>query len=97
MEKRAKILVIDDEVEFTADLHAVLEAKAYHVVSASNREQAQERLRREKPDLVILGTIMPRGDAFSMHQWLKQRPISASCLSLCLMPRWKSNWLKDGG
>jgi DNA-binding NarL/FixJ family response regulator len=74
MEKRAKILVIDDEVEFTADLHAVLEAKAYHVVSASNREQAQEVVRREKPDLVILGTIMPRGDAFSLHQWLKQSP-----------------------
>ena len=74
MEKRAKILVIDDEVEFTADLHAVLEAKAYHVVSASNREQAQEMVRREKPDLVILGTIMPRGDAFSLHQWLKQSP-----------------------
>jgi len=74
MEKRTKILVIDDEVEFTADLHAVLEAKAYHAVSAGNREQAQERLRREKPDLVILGTIMPRGDAFSLHQWLKQSP-----------------------
>lgn len=74
MEKRAKIMVIDDEVEFTADLHAVLEAKAYHVVSASNREQAQEMVRREKPDLVILGTIMPRGDAFSLHQWLKQSP-----------------------
>jgi DNA-binding NarL/FixJ family response regulator len=74
MEKRAKIMVIDDEVEFTADLHAVLEAKAYHVVSASNREQAQEVVRREKPDLVILGTIMPRGDAFSLHQWLKQSP-----------------------
>ena len=26
------------------------------------------------PDIVILGTIMPRGDAFQFHQWLKHTP-----------------------
>lgn len=72
MEKRAKILVIDDEPEFVADLRATLEAKGYQLVTASNREQAQEMVRQEKPDLVVLGTIVPRGDAFSLQEWLKQ-------------------------
>jgi len=74
MEKRAKILVVDDEAEFTADLQATLEAKTYQVVAAGNKGQAQEIVRHEKPDLIILGTILPRGDAFLLHQWLKQSP-----------------------
>jgi len=74
MEKRAKILVVDEEPKFTMDLQVALEATGYQVVAASNRSEAQEIARREKPDLTILGTIAPRGDAFLLHQWLKQSP-----------------------
>jgi DNA-binding NarL/FixJ family response regulator len=74
MEKRVRILIVDDELEFTSDLQAKLEAKAYQVVVASNRLQAEEAVRSEKPELVILGTMLPRGDAFLLHQWLKQSP-----------------------
>jgi DNA-binding NarL/FixJ family response regulator len=74
MEKRAKILVVDDEPEFTAELQAVLEAKDYQVFTTGNKAQAQEMARYEKPDLVVLGTIVPRGDAFLLHQWLRQSP-----------------------
>lgn len=72
MEKNTKILLVDDEPEFIADMQARLLAKGWQVLSAGNRLQAEEVARREKPDLVILGTIMPRGDAFQLHQWLKQ-------------------------
>jgi DNA-binding NarL/FixJ family response regulator len=74
MEKRAKILVVDDELEFIANLQAALEAKDYQVFTASNRAQAQGLAQHAKPDLVILGTITPRGDAFRLHQWLRQSP-----------------------
>ena len=74
MEKRAKILIVDDEHEFTVELRSVLEARGYQAVAASNRGQAQEMVRHEKPDMVILGTIAPRGDAFLLHQWLRQSP-----------------------
>ncbi|NLA25907.1 MAG: response regulator [Firmicutes bacterium] len=30
------------------------------------------------PQLVILGAITPRGDAFKFHQWIKKRPATAS-------------------
>lgn len=74
MEKRGKILVIDDEREFVAELQAALEAKGYKVVAASNNGQAREKLRYERPDLIVLGTIVPRGDAFLLHEWLKESP-----------------------
>jgi DNA-binding NarL/FixJ family response regulator len=74
MERNAKILLVDDEPEFIADMQARLLAKNWQVFAAGNRLQAEEVARREKPDLIILGTIMPRGDAFQLHQWLKQSP-----------------------
>jgi DNA-binding NarL/FixJ family response regulator len=74
MGKNAKILVIDDEPEFIADLQVTLETKNYHIVIANDRLKAQETVRSESPDLIILGTIAPRGDAFLLHQWLKMSP-----------------------
>jgi DNA-binding NarL/FixJ family response regulator len=74
MERNIKILLVDDESEFIADMQAKLVAKGWQVLTAGNRLQAEEIARREKPDLIILGTIVPRGDAFLLHQWLKQSP-----------------------
>ena len=74
MEKSVRILVVDDEPEFTAGLQAIFESKSYQVVTVSNRLQAEEAVRSAKPELVILGTMLPRGDAFLLHQWLKQSP-----------------------
>jgi DNA-binding NarL/FixJ family response regulator len=74
METKIKILLVDDESDFIADMQAKLLAKGWQVLTAGNRLQAEKVARREKPDLIILGTIMPRGDAFRLHQWLKQSP-----------------------
>ena len=74
METKAKILLVDDEPEFIADTQTKLLAKGWQVLTASNRSEAEKVAHHEKPDLIILGTIMPRGDAFLLHQWLKQSP-----------------------
>jgi DNA-binding NarL/FixJ family response regulator len=74
MEKRAKILVVDDEPEFVADLQVTLKRKDYQVVIASERVKAVEIVQGERPDLIILGTIAPRGDALLLYQWLKKSP-----------------------
>jgi DNA-binding NarL/FixJ family response regulator len=72
MEKRTKILIVDDELEFTEALKATLMNESYLVFIASDRQQAEKVVRSEEPDMVILGTIMPRGDAFLFHKWMKQ-------------------------
>jgi len=74
MEKRVRILVVDDEPDFATGLQTTCKAKAYQVVVVGSRLQAEEAVRSEKPQLVILGTITPRGEAFRLHQWLKESP-----------------------
>jgi DNA-binding NarL/FixJ family response regulator len=54
MEKNTKILLVDDESEFIADMQAKLQAKGWQVLTAGNISEAEEVARREKPDLIIL-------------------------------------------
>jgi len=72
MKKDTKILIVDDEPDFTEALKETLENEACSVFIASDREQAEKTVRSQEPDMIILGTIMPRGDAFLFHKWMKQ-------------------------
>ena len=71
--KKGKILIIDDEPDFVEACRRTLEAKAYQVMTTSSKAQAQEMMAAE-PHLIVLGTIAPAGQAFSMYQWLGQHP-----------------------
>jgi DNA-binding NarL/FixJ family response regulator len=72
MEKKPTVLIVDDEVEFVDDLKNTLEKQNYVVAMAYDREEAERKVRSHEPDIIILGTIMPRGDAFLFHKWMKQ-------------------------
>ncbi len=75
MRKKTKILIVDDEPEFTTALQSALQDEGFKVLTVFNRTEAQKMAWAERPDMVILGTIAPRGDAFLLHQWLKQTPL----------------------
>jgi DNA-binding NarL/FixJ family response regulator len=72
MGKKQTILIVDDEVDFVEVLGQTLEKENYVVVAAYDRGEAEAKVRDHEPDIIILGTIMPRGDAFLFHKWMKQ-------------------------
>ncbi len=72
--KKEKILIIDDEPDFTEAFRRTFEARSYQVMTASTRALAQEVMRAKEPNLIVLGTLAPAGQAFSMYQWLGQHP-----------------------
>jgi len=74
MENLPRVLAIDDEAEFLEDLKQVFEARSFQVHTATTREEAQRMVRSMEPDVVILGTMTPRGEAFQLHQWLRSNP-----------------------
>ncbi|MFC2035567.1 response regulator [Chloroflexota bacterium] len=65
-----KVLIIDDDTNFLEPLQQTLETESYQVYTAHSREQGQEMM-SEDPDIVVLGTLAPAGQAFSLRQWLK--------------------------
>ncbi|OGO00973.1 MAG: hypothetical protein A2Y90_06300 [Chloroflexi bacterium RBG_13_52_12] len=72
MEKKQTVLIVDDEVGFVETLKQTLEKENYIVATAGDREEAERMIRVHEPGIIILGTIMPRGDAFLFHKWMKQ-------------------------
>lgn len=98
---KAKILIVDQELAFTVDLQKELEKKYYNVFVADRLLPAQELVRRERPDFILLGTIAPRGDAFQLHQWLKKYPTTRELPIIVVdVPPEKqlhSGWRRDEG
>ena len=101
MENKLKIMIVDDEADFIESLRVRLEEESYHVVIAQDKAQAQDLAQSEKPDAVVLGTIMPRGDAFLLHQWLRETPELSDVPMLVIdAPTEKQvlrGWRKDEG
>jgi len=101
MEKRVKIAVVDDEPEFLSALQKTLEAEFLEVTTASSKAEAQERIKVREPDVIILGTLTPRGEAFSLHKWLKQNPrtkdLPIVVIDAPLEKRLISGWSMDEG
>jgi len=74
MEKRAKILIVDDDVDFIESTKTVLESKPYEVIVAHNGDEGLRKAREEKPDLILLDVIMPIKDGFTAAEQLKKDP-----------------------
>jgi len=55
----ARILIVDDDPQIRRVLRTSLVAQDYEVADARNGEEALEKLREEKLDLVILDMNMP--------------------------------------
>lgn len=72
MEKKAKILLVDDDADFVESTKTVLESKPYEVVVAVNGEEALRKAKDEKPDLILLDIIMPVEDGFTAAEHLKK-------------------------
>jgi two-component system KDP operon response regulator KdpE len=53
------ILVVDDEPQIRRVMRTTLASNGYAVVEAKSGEEAQEVLRKERPDLVLLDVNMP--------------------------------------
>ena len=74
MEKKAKILLIDDDADFVEVTKIILESKPYEVIVASNGDKGLQKAREEKPDLILLDVIMPVADGFTAAEQLKKDP-----------------------
>ncbi|MCY2960509.1 MAG: response regulator [Planctomycetota bacterium] len=74
-EKRARLLVVDDETEVCKGLGALLRGRGYEVELAFDGSQVLERLRRDpKPDLLLLDFSMPEVDGEQVLRQVRADP-----------------------
>jgi len=68
---KGRILVVDDEIYIVHILDFSLGMEGYEVVTALDGEQALEKARSEKPDLIVLDIMMPKLDGYETCKMLK--------------------------
>ncbi|HEY3216041.1 MAG TPA: response regulator [Candidatus Eisenbacteria bacterium] len=66
-----KILVVDDEIYIVHILDFSLGMEGYEVITALDGDQAIEKARAEKPDLIVLDIMMPKLDGYETCKMLK--------------------------
>jgi signal transduction histidine kinase len=71
---KAKILVVDDNLENRALAQATLEDEDYEVVTAAGGEEGLQLFETEKPDCVLLDIRMPGTDGFAVCSRIRKLP-----------------------
>ncbi len=77
-EKKAKILIIDDQPSEVKMVKMALEQANYEVCYAYNGKVGIEKAVQEKPDLILLDIMMPEKDGFITCGELKKKPETSS-------------------
>lgn len=74
MAKKKRILVVDDEKHIVRLVQLNLERAGYEVITAYDGLEALEKVRSERPDMIVLDVMMPRMDGFETLQRLRANP-----------------------
>ena len=69
-----KILIADDRSEVVELVKVTLEGEGYQSIDASDGREALEKIRLEKPDLILLDIIMPKMDGFEVLSEVRKDP-----------------------
>jgi len=76
MNKKTKILLVDNDVDFIDLNKAVLENSGFEVAVAFSGREAMDKVRFEQPDLIVLDLMMEKHDTgFGVAKALKADPL----------------------
>lgn len=74
MSQKAKILIVDDEPNNVDFLEQALEDSGYQLITATNGQEALNKIQSEQPDLILLDLNMPVMDGFTVLAKVKEDP-----------------------
>jgi len=73
MEKK-RILLVDDDADFTEATKLLLESRSYTVTIANDGKEGLRKVEVEQPHLIILDVMMPEMDGYQVCTKLKSDP-----------------------
>jgi CheY-like chemotaxis protein len=82
-----KILICDNEHALRALVRAALEGRGYELLEASDGEESLTLARRERPDLIVLDTMMPGRSGLEVLAELRGDPELGTTRAIVLTAR----------
>jgi len=74
MKSKARILIVDDDLDFIDSTRTILEGNSYEVITANEGNEGLLKAHQENPDLILMDVIMPVKDGFTAAEQLKKDP-----------------------
>jgi len=75
MGKKKRILIIEDDIDLVETMKIILESKNYEVIVSYDTESGFTKIKKEKPDLIILDVMFgnkERAEGFSLARSIRQ-------------------------
>ncbi len=72
MSDKQHILVVDDDPDLVESITMKLESNNFRVTRAYDGVEAWERIKEDRPDLIILDVMMPRKDGYVVCDEIKK-------------------------
>ena len=69
-----KVLIADDEKEVLEIMAKSVAKEGYAVITASDGQEAWEKIQSENPDIILLDVTMPRMDGLTVLKNLREHP-----------------------
>ena len=82
-----KILTCDDEKHIVRLIQVNLERQGYEVITAYNGVECLEKVKEDRPDLIVLDVMMPEMTGFEVLEKLKNDPETESIPVIMLTAR----------
>jgi len=71
---KPKVLIVDDMKENVELMEAYLAVEPYEVISAYGGKEALQKVKEEKPDIILLDVMMPEVNGYEVCKILKENP-----------------------
>jgi DNA-binding response OmpR family regulator len=77
MNLKTRVLVVDDRHSLVWFIEHVLQGEGFDVLTAFGGQEGLQKAQEEKPDLIILDTVMPKMDGYEVYRNLQADPNTA--------------------
>jgi CheY-like chemotaxis protein len=91
-----KILLVDDSATVLMMERMILAAEQFEVVTASNGLEAQEKARRELPDLILMDIVMPKVTGLEACKALRADPTTSHIPIILVTTRGEAQTVEQG-
>lgn len=72
MSEKQNILVVDDDPDLVESVSMKLESENFNVAKAYDGLEAWDKIKTDRPDLIILDVMMPRKNGYELCDELKR-------------------------